>query len=98
MNPENKATEGGYSPLSVEGMSPLDVLVKRLGITIQQFCDQLSIDDSTYRRWRLKGIATMTHVQARKLDLLLRGVGLSIQDLPDSLVKLPLKNAQTTEA
>lgn len=80
--------------MSVEGMSPLDVLVKRLGITIQLFCDELDIDDSTYRRWRTKGIATLTHIQARKLDALLRIAGLSIQDLPDSLMRLPPKNAQ----
>jgi hypothetical protein len=97
MDSEQRATEGGNSPLSVEGMSPLDVLVKRLGTTIQAFCDDLDIDDSTYRRWRLKGIATLTHIQARKLDSLLRKAGLSIQDLPDSLMKLPPKSAQTVE-
>jgi len=98
MDLDKSAIKGGQSPLSVEGMSPLDVLVKSLGMTIQQFCEVLEIDDSTYRRWRLKGIATMTHIQARTLDLLLRRVGYSIQDLPDSLMKLPPKKAKAVEA
>jgi transcriptional regulator with XRE-family HTH domain len=88
--PDN-TTEGGKSPLVIEGMSPLDVAVKRLGLTIEAFCEEIGINSSTYRRWRSGGIAHLDHVQAKNLDRMLRGVGLSIHDLPDSLVKVPTK-------
>ena len=87
MNDVNESIDGGKSPLLVEGMAPLDVLVNRLDMTIGQFSDSIGIDDSTYRRWRTKGIAHLNHLQAKRLDGLLRSVGLSIQDLPDSLSK-----------
>jgi transcriptional regulator with XRE-family HTH domain len=94
MNPARETTEGGKSPLLVEGMAPLDVLLKRLGFTQEQFCSELGIGTSTYRRWRLSGIASLDHVQAKRLDAMLRSVGLSIQDLPDSLTRYaPSKNA-----
>ncbi|MFM2430723.1 MAG: hypothetical protein RLZZ511_1936 [Cyanobacteriota bacterium] len=86
-------TTGGKSPLVVEGMSPLDVAVKRLGLTIEAFCGEIGIDSSTYRRWRSGGTAHLDHVQAKNLDRMLRTVGLSIQDLPDSLAKCPINKA-----
>lgn len=90
----NESTDGGKSPLLVEGMAPLDVLVNRLDMTIEQFCKSIGINDSTYRRWRTKGIAHLTHLQAKRLDALLRTIGLSIQDLPDSLAKhIPIQSA-----
>lgn len=78
----------------VEGMAPLDVLVKRLDLTIGQFCYEIGVDESTYRRWRKNGLAHLSHVQAKKLDGLLRSVGLTIQDLPDNLTRhVPSKSA-----
>jgi transcriptional regulator with XRE-family HTH domain len=86
MNLSNNANEGGLSPLIVEGMSPMDVLLKRLGLTQPQFCAELGIAVATYQRWRASGVAaSLNHIQAKKLDSMLRTVGLSIQDLPDDL-------------
>jgi hypothetical protein len=89
MDLSSNATEGGKSPLVVEGMSPLDVAVKRFGLTIEAFCCEMEITSATYRRWRSVGLAHLDHVQSKKLDRMLREVGLSIQDLPDSLAKNP---------
>lgn len=80
----------------VDGMSPLDVLVSRLDMSILEFCEYVGIKDSTFRRWRVRGLANMNHQQAKRLDALLRRLGLTIQDLPDDLMKHPLKNAQTS--
>jgi hypothetical protein len=93
MESSDNTTEGGKSPLVIEGMSPLDVAVKRLGLTIEAFCSEIGINSSTYRRWRSAGVAHLDHVQAKNLDRMLRTVGLSIHDLPDSLVKHPTKKA-----
>lgn len=93
MDLSDNTTTGGQNPLVVEGMSPLDVAVKRLGLTIEEFCDEIGVNSSTYRRWRSNGIAHLDHVQAKNLDRMLRSVGLSIQDLPDSLAKYPTKKA-----
>ncbi len=93
MDLSSKATEGGKSPLVVEGMSPLDVAVRRFGITIEAFCSEMEITSATDRRWRSVGLAHMDHVQAKKLDQMLRAVGLSIQDLPHSLEKRQTQKA-----
>ena len=70
----------------VEGMSALDVLLARLSLTQEQFCDELGFHRSSYQRWKSGGLVTsLNHVQAKKLDLMLRRVGLSIQDLPDDV-------------
>ena len=88
MDSSNKTNEGRISPLIVEGMAPMDVLLKRLGLTQPQFCSELGIGVATYQRWRASGIATsLNHVQAKKLDAMLRSLGLSIQDLPDDLTR-----------
>ena len=95
MDESNKTTAGVESPLIVEGMSALDVLVARLGLTQRQFCDEIGVHRSTYQRWKEKGLVTkLSHVQAKQLDLMLRRVGLSIQDLPDDVQPYcPNKNA-----
>ena len=86
MEKSNNTTEGAGSPLIVEGMSPLDVLLARLGLTQGQFCVELGVSASAYKRWREKGLVTkLNHHQAKKFDLMLRRVGLSIQDLPDDV-------------
>jgi transcriptional regulator with XRE-family HTH domain len=88
MNLSNKANEGGTSPLIVEGMAPMDVLLKRLGLTQSQFCAELGVAVATYQRWRASGVAaSLNHIQAKKLDSMLRTIGLSIQDLPDDLTR-----------
>jgi DNA-binding transcriptional regulator YiaG len=93
MELSNEATNGGKSPLVVEGMSPLDVAVKRFGLTIEAFCREMNVTSATYRKWRSDGLAHLDHVQAKKLDKMLRDVGLSIQDLPDSLARCPTQKA-----
>jgi hypothetical protein len=95
MEKSNKTTEGAKSPLLVEGMSALDVLLARLGLTQRKFCDEMEIHRSTYDRWRRKGLITdLDHVRAKKLDAMMRNVGLSIQDLPDDVnVYSPDKSA-----
>jgi transcriptional regulator with XRE-family HTH domain len=86
MEKSNNTTEGVESPLLVEGMSALDVLLARLSLTQEQFCEELGFHRSSYQRWKTGGLVTsLNHVQAKKLDLLLRRVGLSIQDLPDDV-------------
>jgi hypothetical protein len=86
MEKSNNTTEGADSPLIVEGMSPLDVLLARLSLTQGQFCTELGVSPSAYKRWREKGIVTkLNHLQAKKFDSMLRRVGLSIQDLPDDV-------------
>ena len=94
MDLSEKTTEGRISPLIVEGLAPLEVLYKRLGLTQEQFCFELGVTPSSYRRWRSSGVASLDHLQAKKLDSMLRSVGLSIQDLPDDLGRRnPIKSA-----
>ncbi len=97
MDSVEKTTEGGNS-LLVDGMSPLDVLVLRLDMSIKDFCDYIGVEDRSFRRWRKTGVVTLSHKQAKRLDTLLRRVGLTIQDLPDDLMKYSAKNAQVSEA
>ncbi len=86
MEKSTNTTEGVESPLIVEGMSPLDVLLARLGITQTAFCHELEVSRTTYQRWKAGGVITsLNHRQAKKLDTMLRSVGLSIQDLPDDV-------------
>jgi DNA-binding transcriptional regulator YiaG len=86
MDESRKTIEGVESPLIVEGMSALDVLVARLGLTQTEFCAELGVNRSSYQRWKTKGLVTkLNHIQAKKLDSMLRRVGLSIQDLPDDV-------------
>jgi hypothetical protein len=82
----NKATKGGESPLIVEGMSPLDVLLARLDLTQGEFCEAMAVSRSSYKRWRENGVITkLNHRQVKTFDSLLRSVGLSFQDLPDDV-------------
>jgi hypothetical protein len=86
MDESKNTTNGAQSPLMVEGMSALDVLLARLGLTQEQFCEELGFHRTAYQRWKVGGLVTsLNHVQAKKLDSMLRRVGLSIQDLPDDV-------------
>ena len=93
---EKTTEEEGGQTLLIDGMSPLDVLVARLDMSILEFCDYLGVEDRSFRRWRKTGVANLSHKQAKRLDALLRSLGMTIQDLPDDLMKHSSKNAQTS--
>jgi DNA-binding transcriptional regulator YiaG len=77
----------GESPLLVMDQSPLDVLLERLNMTQKDFCAYLGYQDSSsYRKWRKGQPMNLPHIQAKRLDRLMREAGLNgIQDLPDDL-------------
>jgi transcriptional regulator with XRE-family HTH domain len=81
------------SPLLMDGKSPLDVMIERLALKQKEFCHEIGIDTSTYRRWRQGKPASLSVAQAKAIDLKLREIGLSIQDLPDDLSRYQSKSA-----
>lgn len=86
MSAEKSQPNKGKPTLIVEGQAPLDVLVELLDLTIKEFCFRVGIDDRTYRRWKSRSTPpNLTLGQAKKLDLELQRIGLTIHDLPDVL-------------